>query len=336
MSDKSNPLVIPALFCGYTTDTLLGQGSFCSVYKAAKDGKEYALKCCAVGLGNERNVGMLKSEIEILAKIQAASTKYTTGNIASLDAVSKFRSNGVCNVPKCHEILETDCVIAAVLNLIPGKELFDVILDRHMVVEGVALGLTDSEAKEIVFQLLTTLCFLHGEGIAHGDLKLENVMVDFLKGTEKNEKLGITLIDFGLSSVQSTALNPDENSASFIVKGSEPYLSPQAALRTTSSALKNDIWALGVLTFAILTSRMPFDVDQNTLRPGNVLQRSRTILRRIAVGTFQWTDLECREISVEARGIVGEMLVRDPEKRKSALELLKNPWLKNLADKCIN
>ena len=49
----------------------------------------------------------------------------------------------------------------------------------------------EPEAKKIFAQLISALNYLHSKCIAHRDIKLENVMLDF-KGDVK-------LIDFGFS-----------------------------------------------------------------------------------------------------------------------------------------
>ena len=52
-------------------------------------------------------------------------------------------------------------------------------------------GLGENKAKYIMKQIFSVLSKLHEEGIAHRDIKLENVMVD--------EKMNIKIIDFGFA-----------------------------------------------------------------------------------------------------------------------------------------
>ena len=49
----------------------------------------------------------------------------------------------------------------------------------------------EHEAQKIIAQLISALNYLHSKSIAHRDIKLENVMLDF-RGNVK-------LIDFGFS-----------------------------------------------------------------------------------------------------------------------------------------
>jgi serine/threonine protein kinase len=57
---------------------------------------------------------------------------------------------------------------------------------------------TEKHFKKILRKLLYDVKFLHDIGIAHRDLKLDNIMITS-KDTPNNSSLGIRIIDFGLS-----------------------------------------------------------------------------------------------------------------------------------------
>jgi len=86
------------------------------------------------------------------------------------------------------------------------------------------LGRTDKEL--IVNQLINVIAFLHGQGIAHGDIKLENILMD------RNPLWMIKLADFGLSVYKKT---PSPN------KEDEP----------TQDPFSFDVWNLGLVLLHI-------------------------------------------------------------------------------------
>ena len=68
---------------------------------------------------------------------------------------------------------------------VTGGELFDLINSKGLFKE--------DEARDLVKQMIDTLVYLHGKGIAHRDLKFENIL---LVG-ENVESSSLKLTDFG-------------------------------------------------------------------------------------------------------------------------------------------
>lgn len=59
--------------------------------------------------------------------------------------------------------------------------------------------LNERELKEVSHQLLMAIDFVHGKGIIHCDLKLENVLLTTNFANSNDERLQVKLADFGLS-----------------------------------------------------------------------------------------------------------------------------------------
>lgn len=84
--------------------------------------------------------------------------------------------------------------IAQTVYLIPANDYWSLVLEYcHQTMAQIVMGRDDPfsayEALQIFRQLVDALSFMHGQGIAHNDLKLSNVMV----GMDRQVKL----IDFG-------------------------------------------------------------------------------------------------------------------------------------------
>lgn len=62
----------------------------------------------------------------------------------------------------------------------------------------------------------------------------------------------------------------------------------------------SDIWSCGIILFALLVGRLPFD-DENI----------RLLLQKVKLGKF----IMPRDMSIEAKDLISRMVVVDPEKR---------------------
>ena len=116
----------------------------------------------------------------------------------------------------------------------------------------------------LLVDLLNALEYIHNHGIVHGDIKLENILVemDDLAPKEKNIKPVLTklrpvLIDFGLSLKIKPGNTPK-------ISGSPLYMAPelfelaQAQILDLNTNIykgvspETDIWSLGICIYAIL------------------------------------------------------------------------------------
>ena len=114
--------------------------------------------------------------------------------------------------------------------------------------------LDDVLARRLFSQLLQGLDFCHSLGFHHCDLKLENLMlVD--AAPDAPPRLKIT--DFGLSSMA------DVGSLSRAYVGTPLYAAPEilAANAKAFDASCADVWACGVILYALLAGCFPFDAD---------------------------------------------------------------------------
>lgn len=97
----------------------------------------------------------------------------------------------------------------------------------------------------------------HRKGIAHRDLKPQNIMV------QKNlpPKKAVKVLDFGLAKIKSADSYPSLIQAQTLnIVGSPPYMSPE---QWSGEGVdhRTDIYALAVIFFQMLTGRLPFQGD---------------------------------------------------------------------------
>jgi serine/threonine protein kinase len=101
--------------------------------------------------------------------------------------------------------------------------------------------------KEKAFsELLDILAYAHEKRIMHRDIKPENIIITS-SGTSK-------LLDFG------TGKDLTLRTTSSTVVGSRPYMAPEQI--AGKSSIASDVWALGVLLYALATGLLPF-YDEN-------------------------------------------------------------------------
>lgn len=88
---------------------------------------------------------------------------------------------------------------------------------------------------------------------------------------------------------------------------------------------KADIWSLGVISFMLLSSSMPFYGKDRT-----------HVIKKILSGRYHFSSRRWKYVSSEAKHFVKTLLRRHPEKRPTANEALQLPWLNTDVDTNLN
>ncbi len=104
-------------------------------------------------------------------------------------------------------------------------------------------------------QLLLGLSEAHKQGIVHGDIKPNNIIIL----NRANGKKQLKLLDFGLSRIVS-----DEavNAGGSLMEGSAYFMSPEEFNGTEKNVL-SDIYSLGCLCYFTITGQYPFEGDNS-------------------------------------------------------------------------
>ena len=158
--------------------------------------------------------------------------------------------------------------------------------------------LPPEEALDYFQQLMGAINYCHRFNVAHRDLKPENLLLD----RDKNLKVA----DFGMAAWQKGAGDLLETSC-----GSPHYAAPEVVNGEPYDGSVSDTWSCGVILFALLAGRLPFD-DENLLN----------LLEKIKVGKFVMPS----DIPTPAQDLIRKMLEKDPKKRIKVVDVLKHPW----------
>jgi len=116
----------------------------------------------------------------------------------------------------------------------------------------------------IARRLCQTLAFLHGEGIVHGDLKPDNIV---LQDDERP-----VLVDFGVMRRFAGAAGRESLELENEGAGTLAYMAPEQ-MRTTEIDARADLYAVGCILYEMVCGRPPFLDDDNGTIPEQVRDR---------------------------------------------------------------
>ncbi|CAK7263517.1 Cell cycle serine/threonine-protein kinase cdc5/MSD2 [Sporothrix epigloea] len=168
-----------------------------------------------------------------------------------------------------------------VLELCPNGSLMDMVKRRK--------GVTEPEVRFYAVQIAGAIKYMHAKGIIHRDLKMGNIFLD----KNMNAKIG----DFGLAALLVTGRDMQTIRRTTLC-GTPNYIAPEILEKGKKGHDHMvDIWSLGIIMFAMLTSKPPF-------------QSSTTdeIYRRAKERDYEWPAGGANFISDEAKHVVASML----------------------------
>ena len=125
-----------------------------------------------------------------------------------------------------------------VMEFLVGIEIGDLLKQRGR--------LPPAEVVTILQQVARALDKAHGKGIVHRDLKPENLYLV----TRDDEPPVVKILDFGIAKVLESHDNASTRSA-----GTPLYMAPEQTQRSTHIGPTTDVWALGLMTYAMLVGR---------------------------------------------------------------------------------
>jgi len=172
---------------------------------------------------------------------------------------------------------------------------------------------TERAVASVVYQLFLAVKYIHEKNIIHRDIKLENVMLV----SDDVRSLHVQLIDFGLSSLQSSTSSwgPWNRRKRLLdtICGTTFYMAPEVLKGHYGEEC--DIWSLGVLTYLLVSGKPPFSGDNE-----------RAISRKIKSVAVEFSDPIWKRMTPHAQNLVENLLVKEPEKRWKADQALQSPW----------
>lgn len=272
----------------YVINDMIGEGSFGSVYRCELSQSElprpnlptYAVKvihsqrlAIACSLPLELIVPRLCREVEIL--------QHLGSHPRVLKLLRAFFSTKTSRFYLVTEELK-------------GGDLFQAILRRRR-------HFSEVEARQVFSQIVEAVAFCHSKGVAHRDLKLENVLL------EDRDALNVKLCDYGQAKVLCGA---DFTDTARTLTTTPTYTAPEVATAVQTArpynAFKADSFGLGVILYGLLCSALPDAAHKKSF------ERHK-----------RWSSL-----SNAVRDLIQRLLAPDPDERCAVEDVCHHPWIR--------
>ena len=209
--------------------------------------------------------------------------------------------------------------------------------------------------KLLMFQIFSAVWYLHSNNVIHGDLKLENVMIDnlnFHESKKKNDNNNnnnlknsfekrlslVTSYKLDFHNIQNVEGNKHkfDNIKNFEIKlidfgaakiftkykkqfddtvGTLVYCSPEVLKNNYDS--KCDIWSCAVIMYILLSGEIPFAGDSE-----------EEIIKSIMNKKVSFDSSFFNNVSEEAKDLIQKCLIYNKSKRYNAKEALDHPFFK--------
>ncbi len=222
---RFNPFV-GSVIDGYCIERKIGGSRMSEVYLASKDEKKVVIK---IPIDGERSRAFFEREVFLHGRFKHPN-------------IVRFLDSGYADQRKY-----------LMLQYLPGGTL----KTRNI------LPMKLGEIREILSQICSALSLLHGHGVVHRDVKLENV----LNGEADSGLPVVKLCDFGLSRIHGcngrVTIGNDERYMDYGRVGTPVYMAPEIYLEKGYDH-RVDIYACGILAYELFTGSAPFiaeDVD---------------------------------------------------------------------------
>ncbi|XP_075051322.1 testis-specific serine/threonine-protein kinase 3 [Mixophyes fleayi] len=258
---------------GYRVGKTIGEGTYSKVKEAYSmhQQKKVAIKI----------INKAKASVEFIQRFLPRE----------LQIVQRLRHKNIIEV---YEIIESGSSgkLYMVMELAEGGDIFDCVMHG---------GAFPEDRVQILFrQLVEAIHYLHGQGVAHRDLKCENALLD--KGILK-------LTDFGFAKT----LPSSNTDLTYTFCGSIAYAAPEVLQGVPYDSRKGDIWSMGVVLYVMLCASLPFD-DHNIPKMLWQQQRGVTLPGHI-------------NISEDCKDLVIRLLEPNMDLRPSIEEVIWHPWV---------
>ncbi|KAJ8540325.1 hypothetical protein K7X08_030244 [Anisodus acutangulus] len=254
----------------------IGHGKFGTIYRCFSKQTSQFFACKTI----QKNLLIDSTDRECLDK-EPKTLQLLTGNT---------------NILQIYKVYEDDNYVHIVTELCSGGDLYERVSNGP---------LSEKYAALILTRLVTAIAYCHNLGVAHRDIKPDNILFD----SQDNLKLA----DFGSAEWFMGCEGKMMNG----VVGTPYYVAPEVLLGKEYNE-RVDIWSAGVILYIMLSGVPPFYGDTPT-------ETFEAVLR----GNLRFPTRIFRSVSTEAKDLLRKMICKDVSRRFSAEQVLRHPWVIN-------
>lgn len=283
----------PVLDDKYTLFKKIGSGATCKVKLAkAKDSEEVVAVKILNNVGGKTvssNSKHYLAEIDMLKKVNHV-------NIINL----KEGNKGVIKKPDGR----TKMADYIVLEYAGNGELFDYLYFPKK-------GFGEKMARYLFKQLIEGIEACHSAGVAHRDLKTENLMM--------NTDWTLKIADFGYATLLA---GKSGNGILTTALGTLSYAAPEILNKKPYVGSTADLFSCGVILFILVTGKLPF---------GKAVvfdSYYKNFIRNEYEAFWAVMSPKIDAVSDEFKSLINLLLAYDPTQRPSVAEIKNHAWLK--------
>jgi non-specific serine/threonine protein kinase/serine/threonine-protein kinase len=221
------------LIAGYRIQRLIGHGGMGTVYEALQDHprRRVAFKVLIPGLVQPALLRRFQREAEALGRLQhpGIAQIYEAGSFDSGDGPQPFFA----------------------MEFVDG---------RPLTAHADECRLSRADRLRLIIRICEALQHAHQRGVIHRDLKPANILVQAEAAGPGWPKI----LDFGIARVLDESSNQPLTSHTGFgqILGTLSYMSPEQARGEAETVdFRSDVYALGVITYELISGRLPFELS---------------------------------------------------------------------------
>ncbi|XP_054167446.1 uncharacterized protein LOC128964830 [Oppia nitens] len=281
--DRPTRLPVEITDKGYALGEKIGSGGYATVYKATcSKMPDKQLACKYFDLTNNQQIvwreKCLKNELKIVRKHKHQ------------------------HIVRTYDVFKTSHHAYIFMDFLANGSIGDYLERKKRPID-------EKRAKKWSHDMLEALVYLHSKGVAHRDIKPDNIMLD-------NDFSDALLTDFGFSCCLTN--NPSDRLMKGTICGTPIYSAPEVlslAEGMAYDAKQADMYSMGVTLFEMLDYDKPF---------GNSVEKTMDYVSKQINRKYKFK----KDVSLVAQSLCNSLLEPKPDKRMTSSAALEHNWFK--------